>query len=843
VFAITQFVSALLLFLVQPMVGKLILPFLGGTPAVWNTCMLFFQALLLAGYTYAHLLSRWFSLRTQLFIHTALLLAVAAPLYFLRFNVPLIADHWAPPGDANPVPWLLAVLFVAAGLPFFVVSTSAPLLQKWFSGTDNPAAKDPYFLYGASNLGSMLALLSYPTLIEPYLGLQRQTVTWAIAYASLVVLTLGCGLLAYVRQASPAPEPAPSSKGGPAEEADEGAPSPMRRLRWVLLAFVPSSMMLGVTTHITTDIAAIPLLWILPLALYLLSFILVFSRLPLWFNVAVVLFLPLVLIALLSSAAPDAAELAKAQSDWERFLLGAKAVLRDTVSLKLYQLLLLQGIALFVLLFFRSALTLHRGMILLLPVAAAGVFFESSLSYYFGLHAYERILLHLSCLFVVAMVCHGELARTRPPASHLTEFYLLMSLGGVLGGAFNALVAPVAFDRVLEYPLIVVAAFLLVPRFGLPKESFVGKLEFVFVGVLFLGGLCAASYLLARTAISRTAAVAWVGQRQMPGPIQNFAQMIAETFQDEEQGLLTDPSGNYRQIARERNFFGTFVVTQWNYDRYGRYHNMYHGTTDHGMQHMERPGAPLTYFHPTGAIGQLFETFYAKVAQHKKANPNYVPRIGVLGGGPRTPAADAEDGGELTRYENDPAGVRVAVGDEEEGGPNKPLFTYIPDAKKRGVKVEVKLGDARLKFNEAEDGCYDLIFMDAFTSDAVPVHLLTKEAMELYRQKLRPDGILIVNIANRYLKFRPVLGNLAEELGLVAYGQHGFSDRRKGFDKYASSWVVMARDNKHFGDLLKKKEVKYDNPNYIYKWEQLETDPRVGVWTDDYSNLLSVFTW
>ena len=385
VYALTLFVSASLLFTVQPLVGKLIVPLLGGLPSVWNTCMVFFQAMLLLGYAYAHLSTHWLGQRRQAFLHLGLLLLPALVL-------PLgVAKSLVPGGETNPVFAVLMLLTVSVGLPFFLVSTTAPLLQSWFAHTSHPAARDPYFLYAASNVGSMLALLSYPFLIEPHLTLGNQQVSWTVGYGFLALLTAGCAMLLW---RSPSPglltDSAKESVRPPAADLPKTDTITLgRALRWVALAFVPSSLLLGVTTYITTDIATIPLLWILPLALYLLTFILVFSRLPALVHTIMVLILPLALL-----------------------------------------------------------------MVAFLMLSHLRVWMSIT------------ILMHLSVLFVVAMVCHGELAHDRPAAGSLTKFYLLMSLGGVLGGMFNALLAPVLFDSLAEYPVGLVLAALLMPSLG-----------------------------------------------------------------------------------------------------------------------------------------------------------------------------------------------------------------------------------------------------------------------------------------------------------------------------------------------------------------------------------------
>jgi len=385
IWSATIFLSAFLLFLVQPMMAKMILPMLGGTPAVWNTCMLFYQCTLLAGYGYVHLLSVCVTRRRQLFAHLILL---ASPLVLLPIGLP---SGWTPPDETNPVFWVLLLLAVAIGLPFFVLSTTAPLLQKWFSWTDHPSAHDPYFLYAASNAGSMLALLGYPLAIEPWLPLRgnqafTQTILWSVGYGVLVVLIAVCAWFVARTQTDQA---VPASSGVDRLTATALSPLPAGTIfRWIVLAFIPSSLLLGVTTHITLNVAAIPLLWVIPLALYLLSFIIVFAKWPAANHRVMVLALPLVLLLLVFDAMPPAP-------------------------------------------------SLPQWLELLLPLAG---------------------------LAAVAMVCHGELVRTRPPTDRLTLFYLLMSIGGALGGLFNALVAPAIFNNTYEYEVALLLACLLIPR-------------------------------------------------------------------------------------------------------------------------------------------------------------------------------------------------------------------------------------------------------------------------------------------------------------------------------------------------------------------------------------------
>ena len=415
-FALTLFLSAALLFTVEPMFAKMVLPLLGGAPAVWNACLVFYQAALLAGYLYAHLSLKWLGARRQAVLHLALLgLAwIVLPIH--------VAQGWLPPATTFPAPWLWMLLAVSLGLPFLAVSASAPMLQAWFARTHRPAAQDPYFLYAASNLGSLLALLAYPLLVEAVASLTRQSAAWAVAYGLLMALVAACAARLWTTPSPPAPLPVGEGSKSPSPPAPlpvgegskspsppaplpvgEGSQSPTarRRLHWLALSLVPSSLLLGVTTYISAEIAPMPFLWVVPLALYLLTFVLVFAPrtiLPLRWMVG-----------------------------WQPLLIVATA-----------------------------ATLLYSG-------GGAGMteflFFGS---------------LHLATFFVTAMVCHGQLAADRPAPSQLTEFYLWMSLGGVVGGLLTALVAPLIFRSVLEYPLMMAAACLLRPRFEATKVSGAG---------------------------------------------------------------------------------------------------------------------------------------------------------------------------------------------------------------------------------------------------------------------------------------------------------------------------------------------------------------------------------
>ncbi len=717
-FSLTLFVSAFLLFWVQLMVAKLLLPLLGGVPSVWNTCLCFFQALLLLGYGYAHLISQRLSVRLQTGLQGLLLLL---PLPLLPIA---LAEIGQPPETMPTVLWLLALLGLTVGLPFFVVATSAPLLQQWLAKTNHPDRDDPYFLYAASNLGSLLGLVCYPLLIEPRLTLSQQSQGWAIAYLGLVSLILVCGGMVWrtARSEAPAAETAETTK----EMQAEKPLSWQQQGRWLGLALVPSSLLLGVTTYLTTDIAAMPLLWALPLGLYLLTFIPAFSRHS-WPEQRLVALLPLLLTPL-------------------------------------------------VLLFL---LKITRPSALLLP-------------------------LHLLGFTLTAYVFHRQLAQTRPAASQLTRFYLWVALGGVLGGLLNAIAAPLVFSTVLEYPLVLVWSLLLLPqptsssrlRLTLPLSLglLIGGLLIGLDGRQFLTQLPSLGFALGLwAAIAFVFGLGW--GRQLLGL--SLIVMLNQFSISSLGGVL----------ATERSFFGVYQVLQ---DQRQEFNTLVHGTTVHGRQSLQpdRRQEPLTYFSRTGPIGQLFEVLQPA---------GRLQRVAVLGLGVGTLAAYAEPGQVWTFYEIDPLVVQLAR--------NPEFFSFLQDAR---VTPQIVLGDGRLQLAQASDRHYDLIIMDAFSSDAIPLHLITREALQLYLQKLSDRGLLVVNITNRYLDLEPVFAALAQDLGLTVLHQY---DRQIGATELAagktsSHWLVLARQPQDLA-LLDQDQ----------RWQAIAPTPSFPVWTDNYSNI------
>jgi hypothetical protein len=727
----TIFVGAALLFLVQPMFARMALPLLGGAPAVWNTAMVFYQAILLAGYAYAHVTTRWLGARRQAVLH---LLVLLLPLLVLPIALPA---GWTPPGNTSPLPWLLGLLAVAVALPFFVVSATSPVLQAWFAATGDRTGPDPYVLYAASNLGSMLALLAYPALVERLFRLETQSQLWAWGYGGLVLLAAGCAVALRRAGRAGAGPPGPAARPDPpAREGTDRPVTPARRIRWVVLAAVPASLMLSVTTYLSTDIAAIPLLWIVPLAIYLLTFTFVFGRRRLvphrvWVELLPVALLPLVLV------------------------LVARA---------------------------------NEPLTLVIPT-------------------------HLVTFFVGAMVCHGELAQDRPDPRRLTEFYLWLAVGGVVGGAFTALLAPLLFTNVLEYPLVLALLPLLPSR---SPSAWQGRTRQVLDVVLPLGlGVLTVGLIVGLERFGR-------GPEAI-GPAVGLLTLLCLTFWRRPVrfalglGALLVAGSVYRGeegqlLFAERSFFG---VSRVSVSPGGDYHMLMHGTTLHGMQSLSpaRRREPLTYYHPDGPLGQL-------LVEAEGLRPRR--RVAVVGLGAGSVACYGTPEQQWTFYEIDPTVLRIAS--------DPRFFTFLRDCP---PKVFVILGDARLTLARAPDAAYDLIILDAYSSDAPPLHLLTLDAVRLYLAKLAPGGVLALNISNRTLALEPVIGTIARTAGLVARTRN---DRRvdaaeRLAGRVESQWVAMARRPEDLGALR-------DDP----RWPDA-ADSDLAPWTDDFASLLSALRW
>lgn len=731
-FGTAIFLSAALLFFVQPMFAKMVLPRLGGTPAVWSVAMVFFQSVLLAGYAYAHFLTRNLPGKRSIVTH---LLIMGIAVLFLPLG---IASGWTRPPASGEAFWLLGLFAVSIGLPFFALSANGPLLQAWFARSSHPAAKDPYFLYAASNVGSFLALLAYPFLFEPLTRLPQQTFWWSILFGVLILLIAGCGYLIWNTKNL---EPAKTT-----EEGKSAKPTWGQAAVWIVLAAVPSGLLIAVTSHISTDVAAVPFLWVVPLALYLLTYVIVFSRFAPYVHQVAVIVQPLFIAALIASQV------------FEGF---------DSI--------------------------------------------------------FWILAIHIAAFFTVALVCHGELARTRPAPAHLTEFYMWMSAGGTIGGILAALVAPQVFNWVAEYPILIVLALLCRPGWVWPRGAF-AAVFWVLLAVIAAAVLAPAfGYkvpMLSELAGSDWAYLRWAIAALLVLSILisfdsvKYAYMIALCF------LAIKAYENMDSRAREtvRSFFGVHKITD-SYD--GRFRVLLHGTTIHGAQRILtndfKPvtGRPelTTYYYKSAAIAQAV----AQARANKKGPITY----GVVGLGTGTLACHKTPTDTLHYYEIDPTIIQIATNPKRYG------FSFIekcaPDAK-------FILGDARLTIADAQDGIYDLLVIDAFSSDAIPIHLMTREAIAIYKRKLAPRGILVLHVSNRHLELASVVAGVAGANDMVVRTHNSTEgDTEVNDDDYKFSGTVTAvvRKPEDFGALNEKRH-----------WEDQKPDPAQWIWTDDYSNII-----
>lgn len=709
------------MFVLQPLFGKILLPLLGGSPAVWNTCMVFYQSILFLGYLYAHYLSTRFKQHRQILIHAAILL-----ISFLALPVAL-PEHTVPPTDSNPTFWLCWTLLLAIGLPFFVVSTTAPLMQKWFANVGHHTSHDPYYLYAASNTGSLIALLSYPFLIEPNIGLANQKSDWSFGYLLLCLLIAACAFVLWKNQ---------TDEYRHADADDNGDLSLATKLHWLVLAFVPSSLLLGLTNFISTDIASVPLLWIIPLTLYLLSFILVFSK-------------------------------------WS-----------DRIH----------------------PLMVKLQPIFLLPFIAYAFVNPADLPYW----AY--LILHLLAFFFAVMVCHGELARLRPHTKHLTTYYLIMSFAGMLGGMFNTFVAPFVFNAVYEYPLMIVAALLLRPgRLDSPLPQLIAPALLIITGIVLnaaVGDLLQYFDLIVIGLIGLTLLTYLLRSRPVAFALTNGAIIF----------LALGVHGlSSHTLYQERTFFGVLAVREAVLtDEQGKpenYHELFHGTTKHGAQRLAAnlSQVPLTYYSRPGPMGQLFKEF---------DQVDQAWNIGVVGLGAGALACYAKDQQHWTLYEIDPLVVEIAS--------NPAYFTYLSQCARSAV---MRVGDARLSLEKEPAQHFDLLVMDAFSSDSVPTHLLTKEALELYFKKLKPGGILAFHMTNRHLSLKKVLSINAEALHLASLIQE-FKPQQDIPLVVATDWVVMAKDPKTLEPLRLSR---------LGSWQKMPLYFDMKPWTDDFTNIVGIW--
>jgi hypothetical protein len=724
VYTAAIFVSALLLFSVQPLFTRMVLPRLGGSPAVWSVAMVFFQSLLLGGYAYAHYLMR---LRSRLIPVTIHLVLLAIALLTLPLS---IAGGWGEPPSGGYAFWLLGLFAVSIGLPFFALAANNPLLQAWFVRTGHPNGTDPYFLYASSNIGSFLALLSYPVLLEPLFTLRTQNLIWTGGYGLLIVLIAACGVLLLRSPVSAAIDVL-------AEESAAPPPAWILRARWIFLAAVPSGLLIAVTAHISTDIAAAPLLWVLPLSLYLLTWVLVFQSRPL---------LP------------------------------------------------------------------HKWMLLAQPLAIAGVIVLLAIG------GEQNLLLtlggNLFFFFVIAMACHGELARTRPAAKYLTGFYVALSFGGMVGGLFAGLIAPFTFSWIAEYPILLALAALCRPPGGNERLPGWSRWYWPFLAVLAVA-LIAPSWSGGKTMLGETRvwAIGAVGVLSAVLALalnanrwKIFATVVVALVL-----IRAYPADNGR-VETVRSFFGVhkIVVTPG-----GQYHVLMHGTTIHGAQRFQNnDGTPITgrpepisYYHKDGGIGQAIAAI--------RARKGAALRVAVIGLGAGTLVCASVPGETWKFFEIDQSMVDTAR--------DVRYFSFIRNC---APDLRPVMGDARLTFAREPDGIYDLIIVDAYSSDAIPIHLATEEAMKIYKDKLAPQGAVLMHVSNRHLELASVVVGIADANDLKSWVYDQDSNRDDEYI-FPTSVVVSARDQADVGKLASSDV-----------WELTEADENQRVWTDDYCNVL-----
>ncbi len=670
-YGLTIFLSAFLLFQVQPLIGKMILPWFGGSASVWTTCMLFFQMLLLLGYLYSHWIVRFLSPRRQSLLHMALL---AVSLLLLPISP---SDDWRPTGGENPTTRILALLAATIGLPYFVLSTTGPLIQAWFA-RERPGVV-PYRLFALSNFGSLLALLAYPVAVEPLLPTRWQSWAWSAMFA---VFALLCGLLAWRGRLG-------HSGAITRRDVNHPAPSGRDRLAWVALAACPSILLVADTSYLTENIAPIPLLWVVPLALYLLSFIFSFERQG-WYRRRI--FLPLLVVG-----------------------LGAMAYL-PTLGVSALPILLATGI-------------------------------------------------NLASFFVACMVCHGELSRRQPHPSHLTGYYLMLATGGAMGGLFVGVIAPYSFNSNYELSIGLVVTALVASVVVLGGHRFSGR------GRQVAGWAAAAVFTLAIAAIR-----------------------IADHREELEDAEVT-----------MRNFYGTLKVFTRDEGR-SAYRVLTHGQIVHGRQFSasDRQDEPTAYYSRDGGAGR---TLLAKAEQGPM-------RVGVIGLGVGTLAAYGRAGDDYRLYEIDPLVIDLA----------RSHFTYLVRTRAR---TEMVLGDARLSLDREDSQGFDVLIADAFSGDAVPIHLLTREAFATYFRHLKPDGVLAIHVTNRFLALAPVVKAAAESFGRQArmVSISGDPDRLV----FRSSWVLVSAEPSFF-----------EREQLRNATDAIDSPPNFRVWRDDYSSVYSV---
>ena len=701
------------------MAAKMLLPIFGGSPAVWTAAMLFFQVALLAGYAFAHFSNLHLGPSRQRFVQIGILLLALVTLPVTTHSDLFHSFESKATETSQPALLVFSLLLLTVGAGYFIVSSGSPVLQRWFATTDDPHAKDPYFLYALSNVGSMVGLFAYPFLIEPRFGLSEQAVLWRNGFLVLIVLFGICTFL--VRSPKPVDNETVSEPVKPIEWS--------QRTKWMFYAAVPSSLLLGATSYISSNIAPVPLIWVVPLAIYLLSFTLAFASKPLLKSSMLARILPILVVPLVFTQCIEATE----------------------------------------------------------PLILLASF-------------------HVVILLAAGWMCHSLLAENRPPAVQLTEFYLWISVGGAIGGLFNSLIAPHIFATYAEYPLAIVLACLVRPQpKPLTKDAvWFGAIAAIsIIAMLVIKNALPAGQLRAGLAIGipLTAVFAAMDRVKVFAAGLGLIFICVNFFQIAAPGVV---------LATRRSFFGVHRVLQSK-----DYRSLVHGNTTHGRQSAfeQYRDLPLTYYHPSGPIGQIFT--HAPLMQH-------VRKVGLVGLGVGSLAAYGKPGQDFTYFEIDPEVLYLA----RDSG----YFTFLKDAQ---ANMRYVLGDARLTLAREPDKAYDLLVLDAFSSDAIPTHLLTLEAIQMYERKLAPGGVIAMHISNRYLDLAPVVALTCRKAKLWAYNQvdapsPGSLEEKLG--KTQSSWLIIVHDPGERDNFWK--------PMY---WNEIDIGPNVKPWSDDYVNVLGAY--
>jgi uncharacterized protein YegJ (DUF2314 family) len=726
--------SAFLLFSVQPFFAKMVLPRLGGSPAVWSVAMVFFQSVLLAGYAYAHVLTTKLTLKSAALLHLAVLTIALATLPIT------ISDTWSHPPESGQSIWLIGLFCASVGLPFFALSANSSLLQSWFSRTGHAQSSDPYFLYGASNVGSFASLILYVLLFEPIATLQQQNALWTIGFVVLILLIAMSVYLAVALNSDAGSDHEKIGAKSEIQAAASMAPAIAwrERLIWISYAFVPSALLVAVTAYVQTDVAAAPFLWILPLTLFLLTFVIVFQRKP---------------------------------------------VISHNLTQRVTPVLVIP-------LFYFTLNPLG------LPLAA-------------------QILVHCVTFFAVALNCHGALAARRPGAGHLTEFYFCMSIGGVLGGIFSSLLAIHLFTWIAEYPLLLVLSLLTVRKVAGDQPA-----KLAIVAIL--------------TAIAVAGALALLDTFTFIHPLSNYGNLtvlnallaLSALYFLYRQARLVPIIcaviflnsyiffAYFYATTESRSFFGVLRVVD---DAKSGVRNFKHGTTLHGAARIDdlkhdvgRP-LPLTYYTEDGGINLAIKALRASLGGR-------ILQAGIVGVGAGSLACQFEDNEALDLFEIDPEVVRIAK--------DPTLFPFLSRCAP-GSKMIV--GDGRIELEEVADRRYDILVIDAFSSDSIPVHLLTLEASNLYMQKLSDHGVLVIHISNKHLELRSVVGAIARDLGV---------DVRTAKIAPQNTPQTLGMATVSDVAVIAKEGVSLDLVLNDKRWTKPDPDA-TRAWTDGYSNLIS----